>query len=263
MKTKTLLIAAAALAAGVVSSQAQVYSQNIVGYANIAAPSGGLNYLINCPFQIGVSNGINEVFGSTLPNNSQVLIWNGVNKYITCLYDNTDPNGVGPGAPVWYQGDDATPLVPLPTLPPGRGFFLIPAGPTTNTFAGTIAVNVGTSNVMNLAVGGINYLVSSVVPYAGAITNGNAFGGGMNLNGLPNNTQLLFWNGVNKYNTCLYDNTDPNGVGPGAPLYYQGDDATPYVDPATGGNVPTLKVGQGFFLVPASPYQWTNGLSSN
>ncbi len=37
MKTKTLLIAAAALAAGIISSQAQVYSQNIVGYANRSA----------------------------------------------------------------------------------------------------------------------------------------------------------------------------------------------------------------------------------
>ena len=74
---------------------------------------------------------------------------------------------------------------------------------------------------------------------------------------------MLFWNGVNNYKTCLFDPSDPNGVGPGAPLYYDGDDATPYVDPATGGNVPTITVGQGFFIIPNTPCTWTNGLSSN
>ncbi len=37
---KTLLIAAAALVAGVISSDAQVYSANIVGYVNVACPAG-------------------------------------------------------------------------------------------------------------------------------------------------------------------------------------------------------------------------------
>jgi len=259
---KTLLIAAAALAASLISSQAQVYSQNIVGYANVAAPTGNKNYLITCPFVMGASNGLNEVFGSSLPTNTKILIWDGVNNYNICLYDPTDPNGVGAGAPVWYQGDDATPLNPLPTLPPGKGFFLVPPTGCTNTFVGTIAVSVGASNVLTMATGNLNYLVASAIPYGGAITNGTPSGGGMNLNGLPINTKLLFWNGVNNYNICLYDPTDPNGVGAGAPVYYQGDDATPYVDPATGGNVPTLTVGQGFFVVPPSAYNWTNGLSA-
>ena len=262
MKTKTLLIAAAALAAGVISSQAQVYSQNIVGYANLACPTGGKNYLITCPFTVGVSNGINEVFGSTLPVGSSVLIWNGVNNYITALYDNTDPNGVGPGAPEWYQGDGATPLSPLPTLPPGQGFFLIPATPLTNTFTGSVAVAPGTNSVINMATGGKNYLVASTVPYAGAITNGNSSGGGPNLNNLSVGTSLLFWNGVNNYRVALYDNTDPNGVGAGAPEWYQGDGATPYVDPGTSGNLPNISVGQGFFVIPAIPYKWTNGLAN-
>jgi len=109
----------------------------------------------------------------------------------------------------------------------------------------------------------LNYLLGAIVPYAGAITNGDASGGGLNLNGLSANTKLLFWNGVNDYITAFYDPSDPNGVGPGAPLWYQVDDATPYVDPATGGNVPTVTVGQGFFMIPSAPYKWTNGISSN
>jgi len=255
---KTLLIAASALAASVISSQAGVYSQNVVGYANIGAPVGGHQYLITCPFKVGVSNGINEVFGTSLPPSSTVLIWNGTG-FDTALYDPTDPNGSGPGAPVWYQGDDSTPLVPLPTLPPGQGFFLVPSAPITNVFAGAVGVNVGTSNKMVLSTGGHQYLVASVVPYAGAVTNGNTSTGGPNLNGLPPSSTLLIWNGTG-YGVALYDPTDPNGSGPGAPLWYQGDDSTPYVDPVTSGNVPNIAVGQGFFLVPSAPYTWTTGL---
>jgi hypothetical protein len=102
-------------------------------------------------------------------------------------------------------------------------------------------------------------LVASVVPYGGAVTNGNNSTGGPNLNNLPAFSSLLFWNG-NGYNSALYDPTDPNGVGPGAPLWYQSDDATPYVDPTSGLNTPTITVGQGFFLAPNSPYDWITGL---
>jgi hypothetical protein len=255
---KTLLIAAAALAGSVISSQAGVYSQNIVGYANIPAVSGK-NTLITCPFTVGVSNGINEIFGTTLPLYSTILTYNGVG-YNTYLFDNTDPNGTGLGAaaPVWYAGDDTTVISPLPTLPPGLGFFLVPGGNVTNTFAGAVAINVGTSNQMTLA-SGKNALVACVVPYAGAVTNGSNSGGGPNLNGLPLYSTILFYNGIG-YNTALYDNTDPNGVGATAPNWYQGDDTTPYVDPSTGGNVPTIAVGQGFFVVPGGAYTWTVGL---
>jgi len=259
MIKKTLLVAAATLAAGIISSQAQVYSQNVVGYANVATPTGGHDYLITVPFAIGASNGVNEVFGSSLPAFSGLLLWNGTG-YDNFLYDPTDPNGVGPGAPVWYLGDDTTPAVPLPTVPTGMGFFLIPGGPITNTFAGAVSVSVGTSNTMSLPTGGHGYLVASVVPYGGVITNGTSSTGGPNLNGLPAFSSLLFWNGVSAFNQVLFDPTDPNGVGAGAPLWYQGDDTTPYVDPTTGGNVPNISVGQGFFIIPASSYQWTVGL---
>jgi hypothetical protein len=255
---KTLLIAAAALAASVISSEAQVYSQNVVGYANLPAPVPGSHYLISVPFAIGVSNGVNEIFGSSLPAGTSLLLWQGT-SFTTAIYDNTDPDNLGAGAPVWYQGDDATPLSPLPTLPPGQGFFIAPTAPLTNTFAGTIAINVGTSNNMVLPTPGHHYLVASVVPYAGAVTNGSTSTGGPDLNNLPAGTSLLFWNGIG-YNTCVYDNTDPDSLGAAAPNWYKGDDSTPYVDPASGGNVPTITVGQGFFIAPTASYTWTTGL---
>jgi hypothetical protein len=136
---------------------------------------------------------------------------------------------------------------------------LIPAGGTTNTFAGAVSVNVGTSNTMTLPTAGHDYLVASVVPYGGAVTNGNSSTGGPNLNGLPAFTSLLFWTGSG-FTTVIYDPTDPNGVGAGAPLWYQSDDATPYVDPTSGLNTPTVAVGQGFFIIPSASYNWVTGL---
>jgi hypothetical protein len=245
---KTLLMAAAALAAGVISSQAGVYSQNVVGYANLPA-AAGKNTLLTCQFTIGASNGVNEVFGTSLPLYSEVLTYTGTG-YNVALFD----NGNGVGTPNWYQSDDATPLTTLPTLPPGLGFFLIAQGNITNTFAGAVAVNVGSSNNMTL-VTGKNNLVGCAVPYAGAVTNGNSSTGGPNLNNLPLYSEILFYTGSG-YNVALFD----NGNGAGTPNWYQSDDATPYVDPSTGGNVPTIAVGQAFFIIPQGPYTWTTGL---
>jgi hypothetical protein len=246
---KTLLIAAAALASGIISSQAGVYSQNIVGYANVQS-TGFKNSFIEVPFAIGVSNGVNEVFGNTLPAGSYILLYaNGA--YTEALYDNT----YGPGTPVWYQSDDTTPLTALPTIPPGLGFLLYTEGPTqTNTFAGAVAIPVGTSN--NLVLNAYkNNAVGSVVPYAGAVTNGTSSTGGPNLNNLPAGSYLLFYSN-GSFSEALYDNT----YGPGTPTWYLSDDTTPYVDPTTGGNTPSIAVGQGFFIYPEGAYTWTTGL---
>ena len=242
MRTKTLLLSAAALlAAGFVSTQAQpVYSQNIVGYASVASATANKNYLETVPFVIG-SNGVNEVFGSTLPLGSKILIWNGVAAYNLYYYD--DP-GDGPG---FLASDDTTHLTSFPQLKPGVGFFLVPAQPITNTYAGTVSVNVGTSNQMAFPTANVNYLVASVVPYAGAVTNGNNSTGGPNLNGLPLGSKVLIWNGVSAYNLFYYD--DP-GDGAGWLL----SDDTTHTAP------PSISVGQGFFVIPAQPYTWTTGL---
>jgi hypothetical protein len=258
---KTLLIAAATLAVGVISSQAAgVYSQNIVGYANVKA-EGGHNTMIEVPFVIGASNGVNEVFGETLPLYSFVLIYQS-GSFSTALFD----NGNGPGTPEWYMADDSTPLdgiggdPKLPCVPPGVGFFIYVNGSSmTNTFAGAVAVNVGTSNSMVLNAGH-NNAVGCAVPYAGYVTNGNPVtgAGGPNINvaTLPLYSFFLFYGPTHSFTTALFD----NGNGSGTPEWYYADDSTPYVDPATGGNEPTITVGQGYFLYPNGPYTWVTGL---
>jgi hypothetical protein len=237
---KTLLIAAAALAGSIISSQAQVYSQNVVGYANVPTPNAGGNYLISVPFTIGVSNGANEVFGTSLPNYTQVLVWN-VSSASYTIYqsDSTSPTG-------WDDGG-FSPIAP-PVLPVGQGFFLIPsASNVTNTFAGAVAVSVGTSNVTTFASAGANYLVGETVPYAGSITNGANSGGGVNLNGLANYTQLLIWN-VTAASYTIYqtDSSSPTGWDDGG--------FSPIAPPS-------ISVGQGFFIIPSANNEtWTQGL---
>jgi hypothetical protein len=250
---KTLLIAAAALAAGVITSQAQgpVYSQNIVGYANLTCPTGFQNYSFTCQFAVGASNGVNEIFGSSLPSGTKILTWNGVNTFNTTVFDTSDPNEDGSGP--WFNGS-FVPLASLPRLLPGQGFFLVPSAPVTNTFAGAIAINVGSSNAMNFPTPFNNYFVGSVVPYAGSATNGTSLGGGVNLNSLTSGTKILTWNGVNTYNTSVFDTSDPNEDGSGP--WFNGS----FVPTAP----PTIAVGQGFFIVtPGTGFTWTNGLPAN
>jgi hypothetical protein len=246
MRTKTLLIAAAgALAAGVITSQAQVYSQNVVGYVNLFT-SAATNNLITVPFVIGVSNGANEIWPlvspgvPSLPDSSELLTWTG-SGYITYYSDSTSPT-------LW---DDANGnyLAYSPTLPVGQGFFLQPFANYTNTFVGTVAVGVGATN-NTVLTGNYNYLLAPVVPYGGYLTNGTSTGGGIalsSLNGLPDSSELLIWTGSG-YNTYYSDSTSPS-------LW---DDAN--------GNYlsvpPSVTVGEGFFLDPFSTFTWTEGLSA-
>ena len=152
MKLKTLAIAAATLAVGAISSQAQVYSQNIVGYANVVFVGTNSYTLVCNPLDDGNGNVISNLFAN-LPAGSTITTWNGA----------TFNAAVGKTAGGWGAGSGAS-------LPPGVGFFVkngkaSPASPPyTNTFAGTVAVASGGS-VTNSLILGYN-LVGSILPYA-------------------------------------------------------------------------------------------------
>jgi hypothetical protein len=79
MRTKTLLIAAAALAVGVISSQAQtVYSANVVGYVNVSLPAGYSMVANQLDLDgTGTNNTIISVLGTNLPSGLYVYCWNG------------------------------------------------------------------------------------------------------------------------------------------------------------------------------------------
>ena len=248
---KTLLIAAATLATSVISSQAGVYSQNIVGYVNLPTSSFG-TYLMTVPFLIGQSNGANEIWPlqadgvtPTLPDGSELEIWTG--SGISAYFSDSGSSSL------W---DDAsqTPIPNAPVLLPGEGFFLIPSGDTTNTFAGAVAVQVGSTNNTFLSSFG-TFCVAPAIPYGGSVTNGNGLpstnpsfvaGPGLSsLNGLPDGSELEIW------------------TGSGITAYFSDSGSQSLWDDASQSPIdvaPTISVGQGFFLIPSADWTWTVGL---
>lgn len=193
MRTKILLTAATALAAGVVASNAQVYSANVVGYANVVMPgNGGLTLLAN-PFDDGNGNQSTNILNSALPKKSQVLTWNGVGF-----------NSIQKSATGWPSSVQ---------LPPGVGFFVANgaaasgAPDLTNTFVGNVVVASGGS-VTNSEPLGLS-LQGSVIPYAGNLAIAGAAGGDPNLDyGTPltKKSQILTWNGTG-YNSTQKSTT--------------------------------------------------------
>jgi hypothetical protein len=168
---KTLLIAAAALVAGVVSSNAQVYSANIVGYVNATCPSGALVLLSN-PLDDG-TNQANDLL-SSLPNKSTIQIWNGTS------FSPLTKTSSG------FAGN--------PSLPVGAGFFVKSASNFTNTFVGNVVPAPGGNSATNALPASALVLVGSALPVSGNFNDvgTNAF----NLNAtLPNKSTIQIWNG--------------------------------------------------------------------
>jgi hypothetical protein len=157
---KTLLIAAAALAAGVISSQAQVYSQNIVGYVNTPLPSG--YNLIENPLTTGVSNGVNEVFANI--NDGDVFVfWNGAG-YNQVEYSPFWQSIYGFPTPWWDPVNTVS--AAIPTIVPGEAFFYYNSGSSnTVTLVGTV-IQASTNGL----TAGYN-MVGAILPVGGSVTN--------------------------------------------------------------------------------------------
>jgi hypothetical protein len=151
MRTKTLLLSAVIGAAGVASAMAQaVYSVNIVGYINLAIPTGlslGANQLDGSP-----DNTLPTVYGAPSGTLSVSKFNPAAGSFATSVYD-SDAGG-------WT---DAT-----MTLSPGEGAFFDnpPAngGPINVTLVGSVRLN-STITFNN----GLN-IISSVIPQAGPVT---------------------------------------------------------------------------------------------
>lgn len=223
MRTKILLTAAAAMVAGLVSSNAQVYSANVVGYANVTLVGNtgtGTGYsLIANPFDDGNGNQLTNIIpASLLANKSQLLTWNpGTGKYNAAIVK---------GAGGWASSV---------SLPPGTGFFVVnsSATPVTNVFVGTVVANIGSTTTNTLGSG--LSLVSSAIPYADDIQTST----NINLFNLANKSQLLSWNtGTQKYNAA-----DVKGAGGWASSF-------------------PVAVGQGFFIsTPNAGSNWVETLN--
>jgi len=170
MRTKTLLIAAAALAATVISSEAQstVYSANVVGYVNVVMPAGQL-VLVSNPLDDGTNT--TTSLGQNLANKSQIQIWNGAGFTATSK-----------AGGVWS---------PDLSIPVGTGFFVNSKTTITNTFVGTV-IPANNSSTTNALPAGALVLVGSTIPYAGDLNDTN-----LNLGpALANKSQIQVWNGT-------------------------------------------------------------------
>jgi hypothetical protein len=165
---KTLLIAAAALVAGVISSNAQVYSANIVGYINVDLPAGQ-QVLVSNPLDDGTNTATS--LGSQLANKSVIQTWNGTSFV---------PTSKGGG--VWTVDT---------SIPVGTGFFVKSFTHITNTFVGNVAVAPGGSTT-NALPAGVQVLVGSTIPYSGDLVDTN-----LNLGpSLANKSVIQTWNGT-------------------------------------------------------------------
>jgi hypothetical protein len=222
MRTKTLLIAAAALVAGVISSEAQVYSANVVGYVNIPLTEG-FNLIAN-PLDVdgtGTNNTLVGFFTNSLPVNSAVYLYNGSGYTLSTYAAN--------------KSNTATNWTVNAPLNPGQGFWVsIPAGSfggATNTITAVGTVLQGSLSNPNLTTAGFA-LVSSQVPIAGDITT--------NLNYIPSKNDAVYVYSGGGYNLYTYAANKSNTATNWNP------------------SAPQISVGQGFWINSQSGSPWTN-----
>jgi hypothetical protein len=179
----------AALAAGIATSSAQVYSLNVVGYVNVTVPANGF-YMVANQLDTG-----NNTLGNVIPTASdgaQFYKYNGT--YTTATYDATLPG--------WDN--------PAVTLNPGEGGFFHnnTASPVTVTFVGE--VKQGTLNNQLPAGFAIR---SSIVPQQGTLQD---LGIPITGTGSPSDgDQVYVYNGT--YTSSTFDSTIPGWDTPGSP----------------------------------------------
>jgi hypothetical protein len=228
MRTKTLLAAAALIAAGAATSMAQsnVYSLNIVGYVNV--PLGGNLTAMSNPLNAGTAGAVNRA-DQVIPysDGDNIQIWTGASW---ALYTMDSLSGTG-----WTGSSGDVPLANLPVLGPGKGFFYGKSTTVTNvTLVGE--VRTGT-NVVAISTG-LNAL-GSPLPYGGLVATGP-----IALN-VQDGDNIQTWTGTG-WNLVARDSLSGTG--------WTGNS----------GDVPepTLTVGQGFFYGNGvGAFNWTQILN--
>jgi len=271
MKTKTLLIAAAALAVGVISSQAQVYSQNVVGYVNQTIP--GNSYQIVGSQLVGGSdvNQTNGNINTTLVNgfisspndppssssNSVIYVWNGAGYAQYFFFNAADAVTWGASSNVsgWYNlNGDMAPV----SLNNGQAAFIYnhSASPMTITTVGNVkqGTNYATINA------GYNLIALQEPISTNPIVSG--YGLPQNLTSSPQdppiparNDTIFIWSGSGYSQYSFFNAADAATWGAAAPQtadFYN----------LNGDHLPSSsypQVNQGFFLYhTGSPLTWTN-----
>jgi hypothetical protein len=235
---KTLLIAAAALATSVISSQAQgaVYSQNIVGYVNIPV-TNGVAVILSPALDAdgtGTNNTISTVF-TTPAYGDTVYVFNGTG-YDTIQYTKINLGGHPPVYTTnWAIGSTISSTY---AVNPGQSMFYVPAASQTITEVG-VALTGSVANQYVPAAGKVN-LVASKSPVSGGLTSVLGY------QPIYGDTVYVFANGG--YTTYTYGKVNLGGH---PPVY-----TTNWAVGSTVGE-PVISVGQGFWLQSAGANTWT------
>lgn len=263
MKTNTLLAAAAILAVGGLAAQAQVYSQNVVGYYNVTLPSHGFalvgNQLINGSDANQTNNSVSTAFtGLTSdPNgatNTVIYLFSGGNfsSYQYFSGADADNNFFASGSAAGFY-DTVGNLLTAP-LSQGVGAFLYNpnAGSVTATVVGTVPQ---TTNVISIA-SGFN-LLSLPVPVSTNLESSiGGFAGTSDPNAVNNDVLFLFnGGGYSSYQYFTGADADNN--------FFASGSVTGFYDTVGNRVTSATLVGQGFYLqhVVAGTEKWTNSFT--
>lgn len=237
MRTKTLLIAAAALAFGLATSQAQVYSQNVVGYVNVPLTNGVFS-VVAPTLDLdgtGVNNTVSTVF-TTPAIGDIVYVFNGTG------YDTLSYIVEGSGHPVvyvtnWFNGSGN--VASGYSINPGVSVFYLPAANETATLVGNVLQSTNLVNTYFPAAGHFQ-LLSSKAPISGGLTS------------------VLGYTPTIGDNVYIYDNGHYDIYsyiveGSGHPVTY----TTNWFNGAGAVQEPVINVGQGFWMLPAGSSSWS------
>jgi hypothetical protein len=249
MRTKTLLCAAA-LAAGVATSMAQsnVYSLNIVGYANVFMGSGPQLYAN--PFNLDGTNSASQVLnlapigvGGAGLDSIIVSLWTG-SSFNSTMYESDFP-GAG------WSKDGGNTQSPAPLLPPGTGFFLNnPGSPVTNTFVGQVFPAPSTTNGLTLGSG--PFMVGSMLPVAGTLVTNTPMSfplAPLGVGGAGLDSVIISTFTGSSYNSTMYESDFP-----GSGWSKDGGNTT--------AATPSISIGQGFFVNNSgAPVTWFQSLN--
>jgi len=231
MRTKTLLLIAAVGAAGAVTSMAQVYSVNAVGYVNKTIPKNGFAMISN-PLT-AATNTVNALF-QPVPVGFQVFVYTPNNG--------TTPGHFDTGTFDDLEGAFLPASVGNAIVKPGGGVFV--RNPTANDVTITFVGEVPQGHLETPLVPGLQ-IVSSQVPQAGTAAD----------LGLPHTTEGGLTPGDQVYQ-FITTAGDPNFE-----KYY-----TSTFDDLENNFIPALKsldVGDAVFVRVAKANKWTRDFNVN
>jgi hypothetical protein len=234
---KTLLIAAATLAVGVITTQAAVYSQNVVGYINVNLPgNNNFQFIANQLQTVSVlgTNDIQDVFASSTlvsdPNgvtNTVLQWWNGAGYTPYQYYSAADSGGSAGFYDV--QGNYAVGV----KLKQSSASFIVNPGSAASTLTFVGNVVQGT----NLIPVGVGFNALSIVPPVSTNITSMGFVGLSDPNGINNDVLFKYNNGWTPFQ--YYSAADSGG--PAGFYDVQGNFAD-----TNSASYPL--VGQGFFI---------------